>query len=144
MAPLRPAAVRVILVLSLLAIAGSIMILLERQGRASRLNLEFLWQGGDYRYAYKPEDLKAGVAPDSTFRLLARMEAIQSDSARIDINNCGYYDLEALPGIGPALALRIIEYRDSAGGFDSIGELGNVAGIGPAKLGVIRDRVIIR
>lgn len=52
----------------------------------------------------------------------------------LDINRATAADFERLPGIGPALARRIVRYRDSVGGFRSLEELDRVPGIGPATL----------
>ena len=49
--------------------------------------------------------------------------------------------LEELDGIGPALASRIIEYRDAHGGFHSVDELGEVDGIGDVRLEALRQAV---
>ena len=50
--------------------------------------------------------------------------------------------LERLDGIGPALARRIVEWRDSNGGFSSVADLDRVPGIGPAKFAAIKDEVV--
>jgi competence ComEA-like helix-hairpin-helix protein len=55
----------------------------------------------------------------------------------LDLNRASAVDLQQLPGIGPALARRIVAYRDSTGGFRSLDELGRVSGIGP----VLRARL---
>lgn len=52
----------------------------------------------------------------------------------LDLNRAGLRDLEALPGIGPALARRIVSYREERGPFRSTEQLVEVAGIGPARL----------
>lgn len=52
----------------------------------------------------------------------------------ININTAAQAELELLPGIGPALAGRILEYRSQHGGFKSIADLDNVKGIGPKTL----------
>lgn len=50
--------------------------------------------------------------------------------------------LESLDGIGPALAKRIIEWRQAHGGFASISDLDRVPGIGPAKYEAIKGSVV--
>ena len=52
----------------------------------------------------------------------------------LNLNLATAAQLEALPGIGPALAGRIVDYRQTCGGFSSVEELLNVEGIGPKKL----------
>ncbi|MBV6458266.1 MAG: ComE operon protein 1 [Fimbriimonadaceae bacterium] len=59
----------------------------------------------------------------------------------ISINSAGAAELERLPGIGPATAAKIIEYRSQAGGFKTVDELDAVKGIGPKKLEQIRPYV---
>jgi competence protein ComEA len=49
--------------------------------------------------------------------------------------------LESLPGVGPILAQRIIEYREESGPFQSVDDLLNVKGIGPSLFEKIRDLV---
>lgn len=55
-----------------------------------------------------------------------------------DLNRMTVAELEALPGIGPALALRIVAYRDSHGPFADIGALLAIPGIGPALVARLR------
>lgn len=61
----------------------------------------------------------------------------------VNINTAGAGELEALEGIGPALAQRIVEYREEHGPFQSVDELLEVKGIGEAKLEKFRDSVIL-
>jgi competence protein ComEA len=56
----------------------------------------------------------------------------------VDLNTADAPTLETLPGIGPALAQRIIEWRTAHGPFGSVDELRDVSGIGPAVLERIR------
>jgi competence protein ComEA len=52
----------------------------------------------------------------------------------LDVNTATAEDLEALPGVGPVMAQRIIEYRQSRGPFQKIDDLLSVHGIGRKKL----------
>jgi competence ComEA-like helix-hairpin-helix protein len=66
---------------------------------------------------------------------------------RISLNAATSEDLEALPGIGPVLARRILQYREqrkreNGRGFTSVDELLNVSGIGPKRLAAVRDCVV--
>lgn len=65
-------------------------------------------------------------------RRLERASAliVEEGNRRIQINSAGAADLEVLPGIGPALARRIIDCRERRGGFRRLEELQEVRGIG--------------
>ena len=51
----------------------------------------------------------------------------------VDVNTASEAELERLPGVGPSLARRIIEYREANGPFATPDDLQNVSGIGPSK-----------
>lgn len=55
---------------------------------------------------------------------------IEESMNQISINTADVNDFEALPGVGPALARRIIEYREKNGNFKTISDLKKVKGIG--------------
>jgi DNA uptake protein ComE-like DNA-binding protein len=62
---------------------------------------------------------------------------------QININRADSAQLLPLPGIGPVFAGRIIKYRDLLGGFVSAEQLGEVYGLAPETLDLIRDRIRI-
>ncbi len=61
----------------------------------------------------------------------------------INVNTAGQGELELLPGIGPALAKRIIEYRTTKGVFKRVDDLDAVKGIGPKILERLRAQVTV-
>ena len=64
-----------------------------------------------------------------------------SPGAVVHLASATAEQLAALDGIGPALAARIVAYRQQHGGFHSVDELGDVPGIGPVKLEALRGHV---
>ncbi|MCK6523848.1 ComEA family DNA-binding protein [Myxococcota bacterium] len=62
----------------------------------------------------------------------------------LDLNRATAVELEALPGVGPALAGRIVALRGERGGFRSVQELDDVRGIGPTTLQKLRPLVTVR
>ncbi len=65
-------------------------------------------------------------------------------SGKVNINSASAQDLDGLPGIGPTLAGRIIEYRTSHGAFARIEDLNEVSGIGDKKYADIKDLITVR
>jgi competence protein ComEA len=64
--------------------------------------------------------------------------------AAVNLNVASVAELEKLPGIGPSIARRIVEYRDRHGPFVSVDSLSDVWGIGPRLVDRLRDLVIVR
>lgn len=56
--------------------------------------------------------------------------AVKGQTTRVNINKAGMNELDTIPGVGPALAQRIIDYRTQNGSFSSPEEIQNVSGIG--------------
>jgi competence protein ComEA len=63
--------------------------------------------------------------------------------ALVNVNTATIDQLESLPGIGPTLAQRIIDYREEHGPFRSVDELLNVSGIGDQTLAELRPKVTV-
>jgi len=57
------------------------------------------------------------------------------------LNSATLEQLDALPGVGPVTAQKIVAYRQEHGGFGSVDELDAVPGIGPARLADLRNLV---
>ncbi len=62
---------------------------------------------------------------------------------RVDLNQADLTALDALDGIGPVLAQRILDWRQEHGRFTSVEELGEVTGIGDALLTRLRETVTV-
>jgi competence protein ComEA len=59
----------------------------------------------------------------------------------VHLNSATLEQLDALPGVGPVTAQKIVSYRQEHGGFGSVDELDAVPGIGPARLADLRSLV---
>ena len=70
-------------------------------------------------------------------------EALRA-AREIDINTAGVAELERLPGLGPALAQRIVEDRKTHGPFESPQALSRVKGIGPKTAEALQEYVTTR
>ncbi|EGQ73813.1 DNA topoisomerase TopA [Actinomyces sp. oral taxon 448 str. F0400] len=66
-----------------------------------------------------------------------------SGAGPINVNTATASELEALPGIGPALAERIVSHREANGPFKSLDDLTDVPGIGKAKLEALRTEATV-
>ncbi|MFT4124965.1 MAG: ComEA family DNA-binding protein [Gordonia sp. (in: high G+C Gram-positive bacteria)] len=61
----------------------------------------------------------------------------------VNLNTADAAELDRLPGVGPVTAQAIIDWRTRNGGFRSVDQLGEVDGIGPARLAKLRDLVTV-
>jgi len=102
----------------------------------NQVNLAQVLRDGDHVYVPKIGEVPtpALVGVDSTEAAL---------SGLLNINTATAEQLEALPGIGPAIAKRIVDYRDAHGPFANIEAIQNVSGIGPTIFGQIKDLITV-
>lgn len=68
-------------------------------------------------------------------------QGTSAPGAVVDLNSATVEQLDTLPGIGPVTASAIVAWRDANGPFSSVEQLGDVDGIGPARLEKLRDLV---
>lgn len=61
----------------------------------------------------------------------------------LNLNTATLAQLDALPGVGPVLAQRILSHRDQHGGFKAVGDLRQVDGIGDARYEQLKDLVTV-
>ena len=85
---------------------------------------------------------QGGTQPQPA-RTLTPAGSAQKGSTPVNINTATAEELQTLPRIGPAMAQRIIAWREAHGGFRSVDELDAVPGIGPSMLENLRPLVTV-
>lgn len=65
-----------------------------------------------------------------------------SPADRVHLNSATLEQLDALPGVGPVTAQKIVDYREAHGAFSSVDDLDAIPGIGPARLEQLRELVV--
>ena len=102
-----------------------------RRADLSQVNLAAKVEDG--RQILVPRRVKASAAADPA--------AATAPGQPVNLNTATLEQLDALSGVGPVTAQKIIDYRDEHGGFGSVDELGEVAGIGDVRLASLREQV---
>ena len=82
-------------------------------------------------------------SPDSSSSGPGTSSGNGSDTELVNINTASLDELNALPGIGPNLAQRIIDYRDENGPFSTIEDIMNVSGIGTSIFEEIKGLITV-
>lgn len=96
--------------------------------------------------AEAPEALEEPEAPEAPEEPAAPEEAEtepEGMASRVNLNTADAAALESLPGIGPALAQRIIDYRTANGPFQTTAEIQDVRGIGAGIYAKIKDSITV-
>jgi competence protein ComEA len=97
-----------------------------------RINLALPVSDGQHVYVPLRGEVNPPVQPPSDQR---------APSTKININTADQAALDSLPGIGPVIAQRILDYRQANGPFDRIEDIMNVSGIGQGTFEKIRDLI---
>src|SRR5262245_43389442 len=149
---------RQILLLSLVVAAGAAGLAIDRWRRANPDVVTYL-ETLDRAPAPSPREsiprrtaARTWEAPEATAsppRAIARHDPARGrrargdDSTPLDVNLASVAELERLPGVGPALAARIVEARARDGPFGSVDDLRRVRGVGGATLERLRPRLAV-
>jgi competence protein ComEA len=83
------------------------------------------------------EDVPLVIVPDGE-----RTTLLPGDL--INLNTASVVELDVLPGVGPAIAQRIVDYREANGAFASVEDVMSVKGIGPATYAKFEDMITVR
>jgi competence ComEA-like helix-hairpin-helix protein len=127
--------------------------------KTAEMIIKYISKGGKFK---SPEDLKKiwGLSPNQVKDLMPFVKIISTPKIEnkknsnsyfettnsnkiIDVNTADSLLLETLPGIGPALAGRIIKYRNKLGGFYTREQLKEVWGLPDSVLNKVKEKVII-
>ncbi len=84
-----------------------------------------------------------GAAPPAGGSAAAPGSSASLPSAPININTATAEQLDALQGVGPATAQKIVDYRSANGPFKTIDDIKNVSGIGDAKFAAMKDSITV-
>lgn len=115
------------------------------------INLAALLEDGQqlnipYRTGQEPSGQSSSNGDEGLFLPGATEEPGDTDSGDnelVNINTASLEELDSLPGIGPTIAQRIIDYRDENGPFAVIEDILNVSGIGPSTFDQIKDLITV-
>ena len=88
-------------------------------------------------------EVRPAVAANPTGAVTGSPASTAASTQKVDINTATQAELERLPGIGPTIAGRIIEYREANGPFEKIGDIVRVSGIGPSTFDTIKDLITV-
>jgi competence protein ComEA len=64
-----------------------------------------------------------------------------TSAGRVSLSSATLEQLDALPGVGPVTAQKILDYRSANGAFRSVDDLDAIPGIGPARVEQLRELV---
>jgi competence protein ComEA len=107
----------------------------------NRINLARRVHDEEQIYVPRKGEESPPVSPPSDSLLLP---SSSQEGGKVNINTATAEELDALPGIGPSIAQRIIDYRTTNGPFRSIEEIKNVKGIGDITFEKLRDKIKVQ
>jgi competence protein ComEA len=125
-----------------LAAGGRVEDAIERAGGATggadlqAVNLAAKVADGQQIVVPRRASPAAAAAPGAT-------AAPGAASGPVNLNSATAEQLDTLDGVGPATAQKILEYRTAHGGFASVDDLAQIAGIGPKRLEALRAQVTV-
>lgn len=108
------------------------------------LNLARILSDGEQVYVFTADEVAAGAAPSAPGASGPPGSSGQAGPASaglVDLNTATVEELDALPGIGPATAQKIVDDREANGPFATPEDLMRVSGIGAAKFEALKDLV---
>ena len=118
---------------------------LTKEADLTNINLAYILEDGEKIYIPKKEEEINTInnlnKESSSYTSYSSSELLNN---KININKATQTELEAIPGIGPSTALKIINYRKENGKFTSLEDIKNVSGIGDSKYKKIKNYICIK
>lgn len=121
-----------------------------KEADLEQINLAYVLEDGQKIYIPNQKDKetnseKVYITSESGNNVIMK-DTITSkgENKKVNINQATQSELETLPGIGPSIASRIIEYRQQNGKFNTIEDLKNVKGIGDAKFENVKKYIVVK
>jgi DNA uptake protein ComE-like DNA-binding protein len=121
-----------ILLILIVAFAGVRFIIPKRNTKVEMIPLGKWENSGDTLHIKKSKTI---------YQTKGKSIVYAKDKKLLDINTCDSASLEALPGIGPVLSIRIIKFRNLLGGYASVDQLREVYGLSEETFNLISGRV---
>lgn len=117
------------------------------QADLDKVNLAYVLSDGQKIYIPSKNEEnseKTYITSESGNNVIIADNLQSEKNQKVNINDANQEKLEELPGIGPSIAQKIIEYRKKIGKFTSIEQLLEVSGIGEAKYAKIKEYVVVK
>lgn len=122
-----------------------------KEADLSQVNLAYELQDGQKIYIPNKNEkisqyiigINGETMNDSSASTESESTSYNKEGTKVNINTANQSELDSLPGIGPALAQRIIDFREENGNFNSIEDIQNVKGIGDSKYEDIKDKIVV-
>ena len=108
------------------------------------INLAYILEDGQKLYIPNIEEKNKEYIMEENGENIIQETNSSGINKKIDINKSDKEGFESIPGIGPSMAEKIINYRNENGEFKSIDELKNVSGIGEKKFESMKEYICVK
>ena len=108
------------------------------------VNLAYSLEDGQKLYIPSIEEKNVEYITKENGENIIQVTNIVNSKNVININKANIEELESIPGVGPSMAQKIINYRIENGNFKTIEDLKNVSGIGDKKFESMKDYVCVK
>lgn len=117
---------------------------LTEQANLDEVNLAYCLEDGQKLYIPSIAETEIQYITENNGESIIQETKVSGSSKIVNINKADVEDLETIPGIGPSMAEKIVNYRNENGNFKSIEDLKNVSGIGEKKFESMREYICVK